>query len=79
MLHGLRAEQLRAVRAIIARIGEILESVEALSEDEDAAAVRRAAANAVGAGIASLGPKAVLDVLPLNLEVSYAPGHNSHA
>lgn len=60
-----------AVEDILVRLGDMCGSaaeVQAVGEDDNDA-VGKAARAALGAAIASLGPAAVLKVLPLNLEV----------
>ena len=62
------------MRGLISGVGNLCasaaESLSSGNADEDVAALEKAANAALGAAIRSMGPAAVLKVLPLNLLVS---------
>lgn len=77
LLRGLKAADVSAASELLRRLGGLYgAAAAALAEDEpqeEAAAVTKAAGGALGAAIASMGPAAVLQVLPLSLEVLLGP------
>ena len=77
LLEGLRAEHASAAEALLERLGDMCATAaEALAEDggdDEVAGLGRAAGKALGAAITSMGPAAVLRILPLTLEASAPP------
>ena len=71
---GLQNDATELVRGLISGVGNLCasaaESLSGGTADEDVVALDKAANAALGAAIRSMGPAAVLEVLPLNLMVS---------
>ena len=74
LLAGLKAQHASAAEALLERLGDMCATAaEALAEDggdNEVAGLGRAAGKALGAAINSMGPAAVLRILPLTLEAS---------
>lgn len=79
LFSGLGPETAPSVRGLLERVSELYEASSDPSEqgEEEAALLAKSSLAVLGAAIRSMGPRAVLGVLPLALQVIRAPDSTS--